>query len=234
MSNHLNRVLVIEDDRELATLTVEYLSKHGMHAISEGDGERAVQRVRDMQPDVIVLDLMLPNKDGFEICRELRGSNISTPIVILTARDEDFDQVLGLELGADSYLTKPVQPRVLLAHLKAVLRRTDRAVNDAESSLRFGRLAIRHDARLALIDEKPVPLTTAEFDLLWILASNAGKVVQRRDILKTLRGLEYDGTDRSIDSRVSRLRKKLGDEAGRNGTIKTVRPHGYLFSPEAW
>ena len=229
------RVLLIEDDVDLAKLTADYLGKHGMDVMVEHQGDHALAHISREKPHLIVLDVMLPGMDGFQICRDLRSSGADVPIIMLTARDEDIDQVLGLEMGADDYLAKPVQPRVLLAHIKAILRRSssDRSTmgNDA---LQFGRLRINKPARDVRLGDMKIDLTTAEFDLLWLLASNAGRVLPRNEILKSLRGLDYDGIDRSIDSRVSRLRRKLGDEAIASAHIKTVRPHGYLFSPAAW
>ena len=230
------RVLIIEDDVELARLTAEYLQNRGLHAAVEHRGDNALARIESDKPHLIVLDIMLPGTDGFEICRQLRLRGSDLPIIMLTARDEDIDQVLGLEMGADDYLAKPVQPRVLLAHIHAILRRTsppEPPKTDA-SSLQFGRLHISKTSRDVSIGAQQVDLTTAEFDLLWLLAGNAGRVLPRNEILKVLRGLEYDGVDRSIDSRISRLRRKLGDDAAAAAHIKTVRPHGYLFSPSDW
>ena len=230
------RVLIIEDDVELARLTAEYLEKRNIEVAIEHRGDEAIARVASEQPHLIVLDVMLPGMDGFDICRALRVQGSDVPIIMLTARDEDIDQVLGLEMGADDYLAKPVQPRVLLAHIKAILRRSstqEKAASDGES-LQFGQLRISRISREVKIGTANVDLTTAEFDLLWLLAANAGRVLPRNEILKSLRGLDYDGIDRSIDSRVSRLRRKLGDEAVASAHIKTVRPHGYLFSPSAW
>ena len=229
-------VLIVEDDVELASLTAEYLQKRGLLVEIEHRGDRALARIESVKPHVVVLDVMLPGGDGFEICRELRAQGSDVPIIMLTARDEDIDQVLGLEMGADDYLAKPVQPRVLLAHIKAILRRSTAQEKPASgtSSLQFGQLHISKIARDVRIGASVVDLTTAEFDLLWLLATNAGRVMPRNEILKALRGLEYDGIDRSIDSRISRLRRKLGDGAIAAAHIKTVRPHGYLFSPAAW
>ena len=230
------RVLIVEDDVELASLTAEYLQKRGLLVEIEHRGDRAIARIENIKPQVVVLDVMLPGLDGFEICRELRSQGSDVPIIMLTARDEDIDQVLGLEMGADDYLAKPVQPRVLLAHIKAILRRSTTQEKPAQdtSSLQFGQLRISRYSRDVKIGATVVDLTTAEFDLLWLLATNAGRVLPRNEILKALRGLEYDGIDRSIDSRISRLRRKLGDDAVAAAHIKTVRPHGYLFSPAAW
>jgi two-component system OmpR family response regulator/two-component system response regulator RstA len=228
-----NRVLLVEDDPGLATLITDYLAKYMIEVLSETRGDRALQRILQEQPQLIVLDVMLPGKDGFEICRELRAMGNKTPVIMLTAREEDFDQVLGLELGADDYLTKPVQPRVLLAHIKAILRRLGYAARtqSEQGLLQFGNLCIHQLAREASLSGRSIDLTTAEFNLLWLLASNAGKVLSRNEILKTLRGLDYDGTDRSIDSSISRLRRKIGDDTASSSRIKTIRPHGYLFSP---
>ncbi len=230
------RVLLVEDDVELARLTADYLRLRGIDVLVEHHGDRAIAKINAERPDMLVLDVMLPGKDGFDICRDLRHAGNDIPILMLTARDEDIDQVLGLELGADDYLTKPVQPRVLLAHVNAILRRLAPADKTPEPTdhLVFGQLHIRKSARDVTIGDRAVDLTTAEFDLLWLLASNAGRVLPRNEILKDLRGLDYDGIDRSIDSRVSRLRRKLGDEATAFAHIKTVRPHGYLFSPVNW
>ena len=230
------RVLIIEDDIELARLTAEYLQKRGLVVDTEHSGERALARIAREKPQLIVLDIMLPGMDGFEICRTLRSQGSDVPIIMLTARDEDIDQVLGLEMGADDYLAKPVQPRVLLAHIKAILRRsaTLEKHNSDASNLQFGKLRISKTSRDVKIGADGIDLTTAEFDLLWLLATNAGRVLPRNEILRVLRGLDYDGVDRSIDSRISRLRRKLGDDAIASAHIKTVRPHGYLFSPAAW
>ena len=230
------RVLIIEDDVELARLTAEYLAKRNIQVTVEHRGDQALARIAREQPHLIVLDVMLPGMDGFDICRALRTQGSDLPIIMLTARDEDIDQVLGLEMGADDYLAKPVQPRVLLAHIKAILRRSttqDKIAANADA-LQFGQLRISKPSREVKIGNDQVDLTTAEFDLLWLLACNAGRVLPRNEILKSLRGLDYDGIDRSIDSRVSRLRRKLGDDAIGSAHIKTVRPHGYLFSPSAW
>jgi two-component system, OmpR family, response regulator len=230
------RIMLIEDDIDLARLTAEYLGKRNLQVEIEHTGTNAIERIRQSTPHLVVLDVMLPGMDGFEICRRLRNTGTDVPIIMLTARDEDIDQVLGLEMGADDYLTKPVQPRVLLAHIKAILRRLtpNEHPSAAVDVLQFGALHISKIARDVTLHEKPVDLTTAEFDLLWLLAASAGRVLSRNEILRELRGLDYDGIDRSIDSRVSRLRRKLGDDAIASAHIKTVRPHGYLFSPTDW
>jgi two-component system OmpR family response regulator/two-component system response regulator RstA len=230
------RVLLVEDDERLAALVLDYLGRNGLEMHCEPRGDEAVERTWALQPDLLVLDVMLPGKDGFSICRELRARGATIPIVILTARDEDFDRVLGLELGADEFIAKPFQPRVLLAHIRAMLRRAgmgDRGTGPGEA-LAFGRLEIDTSSREVRLGGRPVDLTTSEFDVLLLLARHAGKVLSRNDILQALRSLDYDGSDRSVDCRIYRLRRKLGDLSASTERIKTIRSVGYLFSPTPW
>lgn len=225
------RVLIVEDDERLASLTQEYLIRNGLEVGVEADGNRAIRRIIEEQPDMVVLDLMLPGADGLTVCREVRP-HYSLPILMLTARTDDMDQVLGLEMGADDYVAKPVQPRVLLARIRALLRRTEK-VEEGQQRLDFGELVIDNGARAVLLNEQPVEFTSAEYDLLWLLASNAGKILSREDIFERLRGIEYDGQDRSIDVRISRIRPKIGDDPDNPRRIKTVRSKGYLFVKES-
>jgi DNA-binding response OmpR family regulator len=230
------KVLLVEDDEGLAELIAEYLGRNGleMHWIKRGD--TAIEKTHELAPDLLLLDVMLPGLDGFEICRELRARGATLPIVILTARDEDFDRVVGLELGADEFIPKPVQPRVLLAHVRAILRRAGMRTQNpaAGDTIVFGALEIDVASRAVRLGARPVDLTSSEFDLLWLLARNAGKVLSRNDILNKLRSLDYDGSDRSVDCRIYRLRRKLGDLADSAERIKTIRNVGYLFSPTNW
>ncbi len=230
------RILLVEDDQRLAGLTAEYLKNNGFLVEVEGNGEVAERRILAENPDLVILDIMLPGKDGFEICRAVRPAYRGV-ILILTARDEDLDQILGLELGADDFIAKPVQPRVLLARIKALLRRMP-AVNaegPAElDQLSFGQFRISQATRMAMLGNQQIDLTTAEFDLLWLLANRAGTVLSRDDLLQDLRGIGFDGLDRSIDARISRLRKKLNDDPDNPTRIKTVRGKGYLFSRHDW
>lgn len=224
------RILIVEDDERLATLTRDYLENNGMEVTVVGDGDEAIGRIREDQPDLVVLDLMLPGTDGLSVCREVRP-DFRNPILMLTARTEDMDQVLGLEMGADDYVAKPVKPRVLLARIRALLRRVEADQEQAEgpSRLEFGNLVIDNSAREVLLDGESVELTSAEYDLLWLLASNAGQVLSRETIFEELRGIQYDGQDRSIDVRISRIRPKVGDDPENPRRIKTVRSRGYLF-----
>lgn len=231
-------ILIVEDDERLASLTKDYLQSNGLNVSVEGDGSRAIERIKNEQPDLVVLDLMLPGEDGLAVCRIVRP-HYSGPILMLTARTEDLDQVLGLEMGADDYVAKPVRPRVLLARIRALLRRAKQDAEsdtDAEESaserLEFGALLIDNAMREAWLDGESIDLTSAEFDLLWLLSSNAGRVLSREEIFNQLRGIEYDGQDRSIDVRVSRIRPKVGDDPINPRRIKTVRSKGYLFVKE--
>lgn len=234
------RILLVEDDERLATLTAEYLRKNDFDVAIESRGDVAEGRIVAEDPDLVILDLMLPGKDGFEICRGVRDKYKGV-ILMLTARDEDLDQILGLELGADDYIAKPVQPRLLLARIKALLRRnpaseetTSADPHADQAELSFGNFKISQATRSAHLGDQVVDLTTAEFDLLWLLASHAGNILSRDDLLQQLRGIGFDGLDRSIDARISRLRRKLGDDPENPTRIKTVRGKGYLFSKHDW
>jgi len=235
------RILLVEDDERLADLTAEYLRKNDFEVTIEARGDTAEARILTDDPDLVILDVMLPGKDGFEVCRAVRDK-YSGVILMLTARDEDLDQILGLELGADDYIAKPVQPRLLLARIKALLRRAptpstsaDEATEtEAMAELSFGSFNISHATRSAHLGGEAIDLTTVEFDLLWLLARHAGNILSRDDLLQQLRGIGFDGLDRSIDARISRLRRKLGDDPENPTRIKTVRSKGYLFSKHDW
>jgi two-component system response regulator RstA len=210
-------ILIVEDDERLAALTKEYLESNGLRVSIEGDGSRAIERIKNEQPDLVVLDLMLPGEDGLAVCRIVRPY-YKGPILMLTARTEDLDQVLGLEMGADDYVAKPVRPRVLLARIRALLRRVKDSAespvadSSTENRLTFGNLVVDSAMREAWLDSESIDLTSAEFDLLWLLSSNAGRVLTREEIFNNLRGIEYDGQDRSFDVRISRIRPKIGDD----------------------
>jgi DNA-binding response OmpR family regulator len=226
------RVLLVEDSARLAASIRDYLERHSFEVFIEGDGMAVAERFERLKPDLVVLDLMLPGKDGLTICRELRRFD-RVPILILSAKGENIDQVRGLEMGADDYVVKPVEPRVLLARLEALLRRVRAAPAQArEAKLTAGRLSIDCARRCATMDARPIDLTTGDFDILWLLASRQGAVVTRDEILRVVRGIDYDGLDRSIDARICRLRRKLQDAGGAESMIKTVRLRGYLFAGE--
>ena len=233
--NPYHTILLVEDDIRLSALVVEYLEKNGLKVETEFRGDTAVQHILELKPDLVVLDLMLPGLDGFEVCKQVR-TDYDGPILMLTARDEDIDQVVGLEIGADDYVVKPAPPRLLLARIRALLRRTaqrDEATQEKQK-LAFGSLKIMRNSRTVSRGEKLIEFTTTEFDLLWLLAINAGEILSRDQISETLTGIEYDGLDRSIDIRISRLRKLLHDDPANPKGIKTVRGQGYLFVADGW
>ncbi len=232
------RVLVVEDDSRLAELIKDYLTQQGFAVVVEGRGDSGLQRIIDEQPDLVILDLMLPGMDGLSICRLVRR-NYRGPILILTAREDDTDQVVGLEIGADDYVKKPIEPRILLARIRALMRRVGSNSTFAgdESSmerLRFGSLCIDRSSQTVFLNDHLVELTSNEFALLWTLAAHSGRILDRETLFRETRGISYDGLDRSVDIAVSRLRKKLGDSAAKPWRIKTIWGQGYLFVKDAW
>lgn len=225
-------IMLVEDDVELAELTSRRFEKEGFCVLHEANGLTASKRIVNENPDLVVLDIMLPGMDGFEVCRTVRPK-YSGPILIMTARDDDMDEVLGLEMGADDFVTKPVQPRVLMAHIRALLRRL-RTLPPQEKSSRItlGDLVVDASRREVRLKGQYVDLTTVEFDLLWYLVNRAGESISRQDIYQTLFHYDYDGMDRSVDVYISRIRNKLGDDPSATHYIKTVRGVGYLMAGE--
>jgi DNA-binding response OmpR family regulator len=226
-------ILLVEDDLRLAELVSRYLESNGFSVAIASRGDEVISHIERDPPDLVILDLGLPGEDGFTVCRQLRPV-YPDPILILTARDSDIDHVLGLELGADDYVIKPVEPRVLLARIGALLRRSRFPARPERRTLQFGRLSINTIARSVHLDGHSIPLSGNEFDLLLYLASHAGEIQSRETLFKSLFKREYDGIDRMLDIRISRLRRKLGDEAETAERIKTVWGQGYLFVPDAW
>lgn len=225
------RVMLVEDDEKLSSLVAEYLAGYEFSVDIVSRGDEAAARFRETQPDVVILDLMLPGLDGMVVCRQIRDMS-SVPILILTAREDTYDEVSGLEQGADDYVNKPVQPRVLLARLRALLRRGQERPVEQGSDLVFGSFRLSKENRTVSFRGEPVALNSTEFKLLLLLVESAGQVLSRNDILKRMRGIEFDGLDRSIDNCISRLRRKFDDANAER--IKTVWGEGYLFSPSAW
>jgi len=226
-------LLIAEDDSRLADLVKSYLEANNYRVTIEADGNRVPERVRQEKPDMLILDIMLPGKDGLTLCQMLRPE-FDGPILMLTARNEDADQILGLEFGADDYVIKPVEPRILLARIRALLRRIEPRPNPARQTLEFGNLRIDDASRSVLLNDAPINLSSYEFDLLWLLAQHAGEVVKRDLLFQELHGRPYDGLDRTIDVRISQLRKKLNDNTDNPQRIKTVWGRGYLFIADAW
>lgn len=228
-------IALVEDDVELARWVKEFLEQQRIQISIIDRGDTAVDAIAKLKPDMVLLDIMLPGKDGYQVCRELRQF-YRQPILILTANDEELDEILGLELGADDYMPKPVRPRVLLARIKALLRRstTSENQNSQPQQLNFGNLILDQTAKSVVLAANTVTLSSTEFELLWTLASHAGEVMSRQQLVQQLRGIDYDGFDRTIDVRISRIRKKLNDNTEEPEKIKTIWGKGYLFVPNAW
>lgn len=223
------QILVIDDDQELCSLLKSYLGKHDLKIHTDTDPESGLKLFRKLKPAVVILDVMLPGKDGFEICREIRQES-STPIIMLTARGDVTDRVVGLEIGADDYLPKPFDPRELLARIRTVLRRSNHR-EAPTSRLKSGLLSLDLQKRTATLKSKPLSLTTTEFEILSLFLKNPGAVLDRERILSSVRADNVEAFDRSVDLAISRLRGKLGDSQGKEHTfIKTIWGSGYLFS----
>lgn len=224
------RILMVEDDQALAAMVAEYLGKSGMEVVTRADAAGGLGALERGNYDAVLLDVMLPDRDGFEVCRAIRAVS-SVPILMLTARGEETDRIVGLELGADDYLPKPFNPRELLARLRAVLRRSEKGgARRREALLRFGRLEIDRDARVVRIDGEDRILTGYQFDLLLALADNAGRVMSRDALMGKVKGNEHEAFDRSIDVHVSRIRAAIEDDPQKPRRILTIRGTGYLFA----
>ena len=224
-----DRVLIIEDDARLAAMVSEYLAAAGLRVITRETATEGLAALHREPFDALILDVMLPDRDGFALCTEIRAAS-DIPVLMLTARGEATDRVVGLELGADDYLPKPFNPRELLARLRAILRRRKGAVGGAASALRFGRLEIDRAARTVRIDGDERSLTSYQFDLLAALADHAGRVLSRERLMDLVRGEALEAFDRSIDVHVSRIRSAIEDDPKKPRRIITVRGAGYVFA----
>jgi two-component system, OmpR family, alkaline phosphatase synthesis response regulator PhoP len=217
-------ILLVDDEPSIIRLSRMYLERDGFLVESAGDGEAALEAVARLQPGLLVLDVMLPKLDGLEVCRRLRGENNPIPIIMLTARDEDIDKIVGLELGADDYLTKPFNPRELLARVKALLRRSERYTGATNTTIQLGELIIDPASREARCGPTSLDLRAQEFDLLLTLAENRGRVLSREKLLEMAWGFDYYGQTRTVDVHVGHLRRKL---SGSSVRIETIAGVGY-------
>lgn len=224
------RILLVEDDVKLARLVKEFLERSGLEVDIEVMGNRAVDRIVQEAPDLVVLDIMLPDIDGFEVCRRVRNQ-YKLPILMLTARGEEADELTGLGVGADDYMAKPVRPQLLLARINTLLRRSH-SFDVGHKQMTVGSLTMDPSRRSVVLHGEALELTTSEFDLLWLLAGRAGETVTRDQISHAMRGYEWDGQGRSIDLCISRLRKKLVDRQRRADQIRSIRGTGYMWVPE--
>lgn len=227
------RILMIEDDERLSTLVRDYLAGHGFEVIVESNGSIAIERFLAERPSLVILDVTLPGKDGFQLCRELRAQS-SVPILVYTSRRDDIDHVLGLELGADDFVVKSLEPRVLLARIQALLRRaaTDSSARTRDPQLGAGHISVNRAARLVTYRGQKVDMTSADFDLFWLLFSHQANLVTRDRLQRVLRKIPYDGVGRAIDGRIFRLRKKFEQVGAPPDLIVSVRSMGYLLAVE--
>ena len=217
-------VLLVDDEPSIVQLARMYLERENFRVESVSDGEAALEAIGRLNPDLAVLDVMLPRLDGFEVCRRLRAQDNPVAIIMLTARDEDIDKILGLELGADDYLTKPFNPRELVARVKAILRRSERAARPESKPIRLGNLLIDPIRREVHVDDRKIDLRTQEFEVLYTLAGQPGRVFTREQLLQQAWGFDFYGQTRTVDVHVAHLRKKL---AGGPVIIETVTGIGY-------
>jgi len=222
-------VLMIEDDEHLSAMLSEYLGARGFAVTARATATDGLKLLRHGDFAALVLDVMLPDRDGFEVCRQVRAES-DIPILMLTARGDELDRIVGLELGADDYLPKPFNPRELLARLRAILRRRGPAGTLRTAPLRFGRLEIDRDARVVRVDGTERPLTSYQFELLHVLAVNAGRVMSREALMERVRGDDLEAFDRSIDVHISRIRAAIEDDPRHPRRILTVRGAGYVFA----
>ena len=229
--NTMQHIMVVEDDVSLARWIADYLESHGFMVTVATRGDAALELIKSDVPAAVILDLNLPVMDGLEVCRQARRF-FDNPIIMLTARDTDTDEVQGLNIGADDYLSKPVKPSILLARLKALLRRTQKTFD--ESTISIGELRIDTQSRTVVLFNDVVALSSHEYDVLLLLATKVGQITTRESLIEQIRGIEYDGLDRSVDICISRLRRKLKDDAQVPRRIKTVRGVGYMLTADAW
>jgi len=225
-------ILIVEDDGSLANWISDFLIENEFEVTVANCGEEAVELVKLDDPDLLILDINLPEKDGFAVCQEIRSFS-KKPVLMLTARSDERDEVKGLEIGANDYMVKPVRPKVLLARINILLGRNEALAGEGHIQ-QFGEFRIDSESRSAWFEGVLLDLSTNEFDLLWLLVENAGTVMSREDIMNALRNLEYDGFNRSIDIGVSRIRKKLGDDSSKPTKLKTIWGKGYMFVADAW
>ncbi|UCH21399.1 MAG: response regulator transcription factor [Deltaproteobacteria bacterium] len=219
-------ILIIDDDKKLNRLLEDFLSDFGFRTLSETHPDVGLRKLRQQSPDLVILDVMLPGINGFEVCKRIRQTH-TLPIIMLTARGEPMDKVVGLEIGADDYVAKPFEPRELVARIQAVLRRCKKVPDTRPQA--FGRLEIDFPRRIVRLDGSVVNLTTNEFTILALLTRNPGKVFDRDQILQELSGIDSDAFNRTVDISISRLRRKLKDDPQKPTFIKTIWGAGYVF-----
>ncbi len=227
MTNITNKILIVDDEANICELIRLYIEKEGYEAIIANDGGRAIEYFKAYSPVMVLLDIMLPVKDGWQVCREIRAAG-DTPIIMLTAKGETFDKVLGLELGADDYIVKPFEPKELIARIKAVLRRCEPRHDAETEELNFDGLKIGYETYEIYLDDKKIEMPPKEFELLYFLAKNKNKVFTRDQLLDEIWGYEFFGDSRTVDVHIKRIREKIETD-GKKWNLKTVWGVGYKF-----
>ncbi|MFO7847555.1 MAG: response regulator transcription factor [Balneolaceae bacterium] len=232
MAYEKESILVVEDNSDLVNLLEINLKDEGYTVHVAMDGEEAVEKFRSEDPELILLDVMLPKMDGFDVCKTIRSENRRVPILMLTAKSEEVDKVLGLEIGADDYMTKPFSIRELLARVKAILRRsrTSNAPDEQRKTMAYKSLTLNPEKRKVTLDDKPIELTSKEYDLLMLFFSNPGKAYSREELLNTVWGYSYEGYSHTVNSHINRLRSKIENDPSEPDYIKTVWGVGYRFA----
>jgi len=225
-------ILIADDNVQITSILSEYASREGHQVFAAYSGTEALELFTKVQPDLVLLDVMMPGMDGFEVCREIRKTHM-TPVIMVTARGEDFERIMGLDIGADDYILKPFSPNEVMARIRAVLRRVARPETVDGQHFSFSNLTILLDAYQVLIDGKEVPLTKKEVEILWTLASNRNKAFSRDNLLNSLWGYDYFGDTRTVDSHVKRLRSKMEAYPHKDWDIKTIWGVGYKFEISA-
>jgi two-component system response regulator RstA len=226
-------IVIVEDDKRLSSLVCQYLESEFYTVFPFYSGLNVSKEILKIDPDLVILDYMLPDLDGIHVCRELRP-DFSSPVIMLTAHSDDITEVTALNSGVDDYITKPLRPHVLMARINALLRRRYNKKDNRRDLIQVQDLGIDIVDRIIFREDKQIETTDAEFDLLVELVKRAGKIVKRNELFNALRGFDYNGTDRSVDQRISTLRKKLGDNETPHRYIRTIRNKGYLFPVNGW
>ncbi len=221
------KILIADDNKQIVSILAEYAKKNGYIPILANDGQQALEKFHQSDPDIILLDVMMPKVDGFEVCKDIRKiSNV--PIIMVTARNEDFEKIMGLEIGADDYIVKPFSPNEVMARVKAIMRRIE-IVEKHDEIFTYNNLMINFDTYSVSVDNNPVSLTKKEFEILWTLTSNLNQVFSRESLLNKIWGYDYYGDNRTVDSHIKRLRAKLDENSHPNWDIKTIWGVGYKF-----
>lgn len=228
----MQTILIADDNKQISSILAEYAKKEGFLTKLAFDGQEAINMFNIVQPDIVLLDVMMPIMDGFEVCREIRKIS-NTPVIMITARGEDFEKIMGLDIGADDYIVKPFSPGEVMARVRAILRRLSLAEDQTQNSLVFDNLNINLVDYIVTIDQQPVSLTKKEIEILWTLASNKSKVFSRENLLNSLWGYDYYGDSRTVDSHIKRLRSKLDQFEHDNWDIKTIWGVGYKLEKKA-